>query len=67
MRIILASKSPRRLEILRKHGIEPEVMPADADETLPEGIDMISAVKLLALKKARAVYERLGSDHEGGG
>ncbi|MDD6095972.1 MAG: Maf family protein, partial [Firmicutes bacterium] len=45
MRIILASKSPRRLEILRKHGIEPEVMPDDADETLPEGIDMISAVK----------------------
>ena len=67
MRIILASKSPRRLEILRKHGIEPEVIPADADETLPEGIDMISAVKLLALKKARAVYESLGSDLEGEG
>lgn len=57
MTIVLASKSPRRLEILRKHGIEPVVMPADADETLPDGIDMIDAVRLLALKKAMATYE----------
>lgn len=32
-RIILASKSPRRLEILRLAGFDPAVLPADADET----------------------------------
>ncbi len=63
-RIILASKSPRRLEILRNHGIDPIVMPADADETLPDNIDMESAVRLLALKKARACYESLVSKAE---
>lgn len=57
--IILASKSPRRYEILRKHGIEPVVIPAEADESLPVGIDMEEAVRLLALKKARSVYEQL--------
>ncbi len=58
-KIILASKSPRRLEILRKHGIEPIVMPADTDESLPSDIGMEDAVKLLALRKARACYESL--------
>ena len=58
-KIILASKSPRRLEILRKHGIEPIVMPADTDESLPSDIGMEDAVKLLALRKARACYEGL--------
>lgn len=62
MRIILASKSPRRLEILKSHGFDPEVKPAYADESLPDGIDMIDAVRLLALKKAKAVYETLGEE-----
>lgn len=33
--IILASASPRRVEILRNHGIEPIVMPSNAEEILP--------------------------------
>ena len=33
--IILASASPRRFEILRNHGIEPIVMPSNAEEILP--------------------------------
>ena len=36
-RVILASKSPRRLDILRNHGVEPIVKPGNADESLPEG------------------------------
>ena len=32
--IILASASPRRVEILRNHGIEPIVMPSNAEEIL---------------------------------
>ncbi|MDD5823792.1 MAG: Maf family protein [Firmicutes bacterium] len=61
-RIILASKSPRRLEILRQHGIEPIVKPVDADESLPEGIAMEEAVEYLALTKARACYEEVRDD-----
>ena len=47
MKIILASASPRRLEIMNKHGISPVVMPQDTDETLPEGIGMTEAVEML--------------------
>ena len=62
MRIILASASPRRLEILRKHGIYPVTLPQDADEHLPEGIGMEEAVEMLASRKARACYEAVRND-----
>ena len=51
-RIILASKSPRRIEILREHGFEPEVIPAHIEENLPEEISPEDAVMFLSLKKA---------------
>ena len=56
-KIILASKSPRRIEILKYHGIDPVIMPTDTDEELPEGIGMTDAVETLALRKAEACYE----------
>ena len=62
MRIILASSSPRRLDILNKHGIEPLTLPQDTDETLPEGIGMTEAVEILSSKKARACYESIKDD-----
>ncbi|MGN0658320.1 MAG: Maf family protein [Emergencia sp.] len=49
--IILASGSPRRIEMMRRHGFDPEIAPADVDETLPAGIGMRDAVMYLALKK----------------
>lgn len=60
--IILASKSPRRLEILRKHGIEPIVIPSNAEEVLPDGIGMEAAVEMLAQQKAEAVYNEIKSN-----
>lgn len=63
-KIILASKSPRRLEILEKHGIEPIVMPSNTEEHLPDGIGMEDAVKMLALQKAQATYEMVKSSPE---
>ncbi|MGN0710018.1 MAG: Maf family protein [Anaerovoracaceae bacterium] len=51
-KIILASGSPRRREILEKHGYTPEVRKTDVDETLPDGIDFRDAVMFLSLKKA---------------
>ena len=62
MKIILASASPRRLEIMNKHGVSPVVMPQDTDETLPEGIGMTEAVEMLAASKARACYASVKDD-----
>lgn len=62
MAIILASASPRRLEILNKHGIEPLVMPSRADESLPFGVGMTEAVEMLARRKAEACFEEVKTD-----
>jgi septum formation protein len=64
MGIILASASPRRLEILNKHGIEPLVMPSRADESLPFGIGMREAVEMLARRKAESCYEEIRGDRD---
>lgn len=56
--IILASSSPRRIEMMRKNGYNPEIRPSDIDETLPAGIGMKDAVMFLALKKALDVESR---------
>lgn len=64
MRVILASGSPRRLEILNKHGIEPVVLPQDTDESLPESMGMADAVEMLASRKARACYAAVKDDPE---
>ena len=53
MKIVLASGSPRRIEMMKKHGYDPEIIPAEIDETLPEDIGMRDAVMYLALKKYR--------------
>lgn len=64
MKVILASASPRRLEILQKHGIDPILMPQDTDEHLPDGIDMHRAVETLAAQKARACYNAVKDNDE---
>lgn len=58
MRVILASKSPRRREILGGLGVRFEVISADADES-SEIKDPAALVEELALRKARAVRELL--------
>jgi septum formation protein len=64
MHVILASASPRRLEILKKHGVEPLVLPQDTDEHLPDGIGMTEAVEELASQKARSCYDAIKDDPE---
>ena len=59
MRLILASQSPRRRELLRRICSEFEVIPSEADETLESG-PIAQAVAGLASRKARAVAERVG-------
>ena len=54
-KLILASSSPRRAEVLRNAGIEFEVRPADIDETRRPSEPAADYVQRLALEKARAV------------
>lgn len=55
MKLVLASKSPRRSEILKNAGYEFVVRVADADETIPEGTKPEDVVVFLAARKAMAV------------
>jgi len=62
MRLILASSSPRRAEILRDAGFAFEVAPADIDETPRPSERAHALVRRLAEAKARAVAARAGDD-----
>jgi septum formation protein len=57
-RIILASASPRRAELLRAAGIEFDVMPASTDETVHPGETPEAYVQRVAEAKATAVRQR---------
>jgi septum formation protein len=54
MRLILASASPRRAELLTRAGIDYEVAPTTVDETPIDGEDPIEYVLRLAREKATA-------------
>ncbi|MEX2466981.1 MAG: Maf family protein [Gemmatimonadota bacterium] len=54
-RLVLASASPRRLDILRQLGLEPDVRPADVDETLLAGEEPGAHVRRLAREKAACI------------
>mgnify|MGYP002622547790 CR=1 FL=1 len=54
-RIILASASPRRLDVLRQLGVEPDVVPTDIDESYLPGETPLEHVRRLAAAKAEAV------------
>ena len=58
MKIILASKSPRRKEILENLGVRFEIMVSDVDESSEEK-DPAALVKELSLRKGRAVADRI--------
>ena len=60
--IILASKSPRRSEILRAAGIPFEIVSADADETPVKSVTAAELTMGLASRKLRAVFEKVGDD-----
>ncbi len=64
MRFILASKSPRRREILSNLGLEFEVVTSEADETYEAGSSPSDVVMLLSARKAAAVMDKLVSEGE---
>ncbi|MBB3949135.1 Maf-like protein [Aureimonas jatrophae] len=65
--LVLASGSPRRLELLQQIGIEPErLLPADLDETPERSEHPRQLAKRLARDKARAAFETLKARGETG-
>ena len=62
MRIILASKSPRRRELLREIVDDFEIITRETDETLPDGMHPSEGVGVLAVRKGRAVADTLTED-----
>lgn len=55
MEIILASASPRRRELLGKLYSDFNIITADVDETLPEGVVPRNGVEILAIRKGAVV------------
>jgi len=63
MRLILASASPRRLDLLARIGVVPQaVEPADIDESVPKGELPRDHALRLAVEKATAVGARFPAD-----
>ena len=54
MPIILASQSPRRLELLQAVGIQPKVMPVHINEIIHHGESTLDATMRLCLEKSQA-------------
>jgi septum formation protein len=57
-RIILASQSPRRAQLLRMLGLDIETVPADIDETYDPDEEPGEHAERLAREKARAIARR---------
>ena len=60
-KLVLASKSPRRAELLRAVGWEFEAVAANIDETRMESEDAVSYVKRLAQSKAETVAKKISN------
>ena len=61
MRLILASASPRRAELLRVAGYSFEVLPVDVDERLRPGESPVAYVERLAVEKSAGAIEALAA------
>ena len=63
MKVILASRSPRRKELLGRIFSEFEIFTEEVDETLPSSVHPREGVRILAEKKGAAVAAKLSCDH----
>lgn len=63
-KILLASKSPRRLELIKQMGFEVETCPIDVDEDYPLDLDYRIIPEYLAEKKAKGFDSYLLNDNE---
>ena len=66
-KLVLASASPRRIELLQQAGIEPDrLIPADIDETPQRAEHPRSLAKRLSKEKAERSLEKYRADPEEG-
>jgi septum formation protein len=63
VRLVLASASPRRADLLRAAGFTFETLPVDVDETVRRGEPAEAYVRRLAVEKAARAWDRFDSDH----
>lgn len=56
--LLLASKSPRRAEILQQQGYDFQILSSEVSEILDENLSLEEQIKQLAWSKAQAVVER---------
>lgn len=61
-RIILASSSPRRIEMMKNNGYKPEIIPAHVDETIHINMSCEAAAMAIAYKKAAHIAEHINDD-----
>ncbi|HKW90145.1 MAG TPA: Maf family protein [Candidatus Acidoferrales bacterium] len=64
MKIILASISPRRAEILRNAGFNFDILPSEVDESVRPRESAADYVRRLAEEKARAAAQTLASNRK---
>lgn len=62
MKIILASQSPRRKELMDLLKIKYEIIPSKVEETLEEGLPIIEQSKRLAYIKAKEIFNKTEGD-----
>lgn len=58
-RLVLASESPRRLQLLRQIGLEPEVIPPKINEDEVTDSSIIRLIQKLAESKGRSIAEKV--------
>lgn len=62
MKIILASKSPRRKELLSMMGVDFDIMVSNQDEVISKDTPIIDVPKLLAEQKAQNIFNQTNGD-----
>lgn len=62
MRIILASKSPRRRELMNLIGVEYEVLVSDTEEKWDDSLSIEENSKEIAYRKAKDIYNNTQGD-----
>ena len=60
-RIVLASQSPRRRELMGMLGLDVECMARDVDESWPQELEGVEVAAFVANKKADAYLDVLGT------
>lgn len=62
MKIILASKSPRKKELMDLAGFDYEILVSDVDEIVTEDISLEEKSKEIAFRKAKKIFDNTQGD-----